>query len=265
MGVDSNRASVAHVYDYLLGRSDNYGIDRKTGQQMAAALPDVVEVAKENRAFLIRAMRFIAKQTDVTQFVDCGSGLPTAENVHQVAQRLNPESKVVYVDNDPVITAHGRAQLEENDLTRYVEGDIFDPRSILDNETVRTHLDWRQPIALSQVATLHHHKGERSAPAEVMREYIDALPRGSYVIISQLLDPESEDAAVMRELERAVARGSLGGAAWRTRTEIEELFDGLEMVDPGITELVHWWPDGSQLKPLTVAHRIIAAGIGRKL
>ncbi|WP_326838103.1 SAM-dependent methyltransferase [Amycolatopsis rhabdoformis] len=265
MGVDPNRASVARVYDYLLGGSDNYEIDRTTGEQMAAAMPDVVEVAKENRAFLIRAMRFIAKQTDVTQFLDCGSGLPTAENVHQVAQRVNPESKVVYVDNDPVITAHGRALLEENELTRYVEGDIFDPRSILDNEVVRTHLDWTQPIALSQVATLHHHKGERSAPAEVMRQYIDALPRGSYVIISHLLDPESEDTAVMRELEEAVARGSLGGATWRTRAEIQELFDGLEMIEPGITELVHWWPDGPQLKPITVAHRIIAGGIGRKL
>ncbi|MEV6896139.1 SAM-dependent methyltransferase [Amycolatopsis sp. NPDC051372] len=188
VGVDHNRASVARVYNYPLGGSDNYEIDRKTGRQMAAALPDVVEVAKENRAF-IRAMRFIAKQTDVT------------------------------------------------------------PRSILDNETVRTHLDWHQPIALSQVATLHHHKGERSARAEVMREYIDALPRGSSVIISHPLDPESEDTAVMRELEQAVARGSPGGATWRTRTEIEELFDGLEMVEPGITELVHRWSDGPQLKP----------------
>ncbi|WP_328608310.1 SAM-dependent methyltransferase [Amycolatopsis sp. NBC_00345] len=265
VGVDPNRASVARVYNYLLGGKDNYEIDRKTGDEMAAAMPDVVEVARENRMFLIRAVRFLANQTGVTQFLDCGSGLPTAENVHQVAQRINPLTRVIYVDNDPVVTAHGRALLEENEFTRYVEGDVFSPRTILDNETTRRHLDWNRPIALSFVATLHHHKGERHAPAEVMREYIDALPSGSYVVISHLLDPEEPaDSDAAHQLSDAVARGSLGGATWRTQAEIEELFGELELVPPGIVPLYQWWPDGPQLKPIGVAHRIIAGGIARK-
>ncbi|GAB2995893.1 SAM-dependent methyltransferase [Amycolatopsis acidiphila] len=270
VGVDPARASVARVYDYMLGGKDNYEIDRQTYEQMKAALPEVVDVALANRAFLIRVVRFLATQTDIAQFLDCGSGLPTAENIHQVAQRLNPETKVVYVDNDPVVIAHGRALLAENELTEFVTGDIFQPRSILDNQVVRTHLDWNQPIALFQLATLHHHKGDRHAPAEVMREYIDALPSGSYVAISHLLDPETEDTEVARELEDAVTRGSLGGATWRTRDEITELFHGLEIVkpspiaDPGVVELVDWWADGPMLKPRNVAHRIIAGGVARK-
>lgn len=264
VGVDSTKASVARVYDYLLGGKDNFEIDRKTAREMAAALPDVVEVARENRAFLIRAVRFVVSQTGASQFLDCGSGLPTAENVHQVAQRLNREARVVYVDNDPAVLAHGRALLETNELTRFVEGDIFQPRSILENETVVDHLDWTEPIVLTQVATLHHHKGERHQAAEAMREYIDALPSGSYAVISHLLDPESDDTAVMRELEDVVARGSLGGATWRTHAEITEMFHGLELVEPGLVPLVDWWPDGPRLAPTTVAHRIIAGAIGRK-
>lgn len=270
VGVDPARASVARVYDYMLGGKDNYDIDRQTFEQMKAALPEVIEVARANRAFLIRVVRFLATQTDVTQFLDCGSGLPTAENVHQVAQRLNPETKVVYVDNDPVVIAHGRALLAENELTEFVAGDIFQPHSILDHQVVRSHLDWQQPIALFQLATLHHHKGERHEPAEVMKQYIDALPSGSYVAISHLLDPESEDTKVAKELEDAVARGSLGGATWRTRAEITELFHGLELVkpslvdEPGVVELVDWWADGPMLKPRNVAHRIIAGGVARK-
>ncbi|MCU1686166.1 MAG: hypothetical protein JWQ81_6905 [Amycolatopsis sp.] len=264
VGVDPNRASVARTYDYLLGGKDNYEIDRKTAREIAAALPDVVDLARDNRNFLTRVCRFIATQTNVVQYLDCGSGLPTAENTHQIAQRFNAESRVVYVDNDPVVIAHGKALLEENDRTHLIDGDIFRPRSILDNDIVRTHLDFTQPIALFFIATLHHHKGERGRPAEIMAEYIDALPSGSFVAISHLIDPESEDSEIMRELEEAVAKGSLGGATSRTRGEILELFHGLEMVDPGIVDLRNWWPDGPQLRPVTVGQRLIAGGIGRK-
>jgi hypothetical protein len=270
VGVDPTRASVARVYDFLLGGKDNYEIDRRTAAELAAALPDVVDLATENRAFLIRVARFFARQTDVTQYLDLGSGLPTAENVHQIVQRLNPESKVVYVDHDPVVLAHGRALLEENELTRLVGGDIFDPPSVLDDEVVRAQFDFTQPIALFCLSTLHHHKGERHAPAQVMREYIEALPSGSYVAISHILDPEDEHSEAMRSLEEAVANGSLGGATARTRSEIRELFHGLEMVrpnataEPGIVDLVDWWPEGPRLRPLTVAQRLFAGGVGRK-
>jgi len=253
VGIDPTRASVARVYDYMLGGKDNYEVDRQTYAEMAAALPEVVEVARENRAFLTRVVRFIATQTGITQYLDshrrqCPPGRPTTRR----------ESKVVYVDNDPVVIAHVQALLAENELTAFVEGDAFQPRAVLDHEVVRAHLDWTEPIALFQLATLHHHKGTRHQAADVMHEYIDALPSGSYVAISHLLEPESDDSTVARELSDAVARGSLGGATWRTHNEISELFDGLDLVEPGLVELMHWWPDGPKLSPTTVAHRIIA-------
>jgi hypothetical protein len=264
VGVDPNRASVARIYDFLLGGKDNYDIDRRTAAEIATVMPEVRDLALENRAFLIRIVRFLAMQTGVTQYLDCGSGLPTAENVHQVAQRLNLDSRVVYVDHDPVVLAHGKALLEQNDQTKFIPGDIFEPRSILDDEIVRSHLDWTQPIALLLLATLHHHKGERHEPADVMREYIDALPSGSFVAISHIFAPDNDDAVAMQQLEEVVAKGSLGGATARSQSEIEELFHGLEMVQPGVVELANWWPDGPRFKPLNVAQRLIVGGIARK-
>lgn len=264
VGVDPTRASVARVYDALLGGKENYAVDRQVMRELIAAVPDVVDAARENRAFLMRVCRFIARQTGVAQYLDCGSGLPTAENTHQVVQRLNPESKVVYVDNDPVVLAHGRALLEENERTRLIDGDLYQPRAVLEHVVVRRHLDFTQPIALFQLATLHHYKGPRERAAEVMREYIDALPSGSYVAISHFFDPQSEDSAATKALEDAVAKGSLGGVTPRTRDEIMELFAGLELVEPGLVPLTGWWPDGPRLRPLTVAQQLVAGGVGRK-
>jgi len=264
VGVDPTRASVARVYDALLGGKENYAVDRRVMREMITAVPDVVDAARENRAFLIRVCRFIAGQTGVAQYLDCGSGLPTAENTHQVVQRLNPESKVVYVDNDPVVLAHGRALLEENERTRLIDGDLFQPRAILEHAVVRKHLDFTQPIALFQLATLHHYKGPRTRAPEVMREYIDALPSGSYVAISHFFDPQSEDSAATKALEDALTKGSLGGATPRTHGEIMELFAGLELVQPGVVPLTEWWSDGPRLKPPSVAEQLIAGGVARK-
>ena len=270
VGIDPTRASVARVYDFLLGGKDNYKIDRQVAAELAATMPDVVDLAKENRAFLTRVARFVAKLTDVHQYLDLGSGLPTAETIQQIVQRINPESKVVYVDNDPVVLAHGRALLEENELTRLVGADIFEPSSILDNDVVRSHLDWEQPIALFCLSVLHNHKGERQEPAKVMRRYVEALPPGSYLAISHFYDPGNEDRSAVRHLEDTAARGSLGGATSRTKDEILEFFEGLELVkpnatgEPDIVELVNWWPDGPRFKALNVAQRIMAGGIARK-
>src|SRR5882724_2013657 len=146
VGVDPTRASIARVYDAFLGGKDNYEVDREVLRGVQKAAPEAQELATENRGFLIRACRFLASQTGITQFLDCGSGLPTAENTHQVVQRFNPEIRVVYVDNDPVVLAHGRALLEENQNTHFVAADIFEPQAILQNETVRKHIDFTQPL-----------------------------------------------------------------------------------------------------------------------
>jgi SAM-dependent methyltransferase len=264
VGVDPNRASIARVYDAFLGGKDNYAIDRETLAKVASVAPEAKDLAVENRNFLIRACRFIASQTGITQFLDCGSGLPTAENTHHVVQRSNPDIRVVYVDNDPVVLAHGRALLEENDNTHFVAADIFEPREILANETVRKHIDFTQPVALLQLGTLHHFNGPRERPAEIMREYIEALPSGSYVAISHFSDPEDELSALARKMEDVFLHSPMGSGTFRTKAEIEELFADLEMIEPGVKLCAEWWPDGPQIKQLNEAQRTISGGIGRK-
>ncbi|RJQ85065.1 SAM-dependent methyltransferase [Amycolatopsis panacis] len=265
VGVDPNRASVARIYDYALGGSTNYEIDRKTFSQLNEAMPGLWDAATENRAYLIRVCRFLATHAGITQYLDCGSGLPTSENVHQVVQRLQPDAKVVYVDNDPVVAAHGRALLQDNDRTRFVAGDIFDRASILENEVVQTHLDWTKPIALLFFLALHHYQGDRHRPAEIMRDYVDALPSGSYVAISHFYDAGPEgDPEALRALQEAVANGAMNGVTARTREEILEMVEGLDLIEPGFVEVRNWWSDGPQLTAPSNAQRIIAGLVARK-
>lgn len=264
VGVDPTRASIARVYDAFLGGTDNYEIDREVFRGVQKAAPEAQDLATENRGFLIRACRFLANQTDVTQYLDCGSGLPTAENVHQVVQRFHPEARVIYVDNDPVVLAHGRALLEENEFTHFISADIFNPRDILENEVVRKHLDFSEPIAFFQFGTLHHYEGARDQPAKLMQDYIEALPSGSYVGITHFLDPENEDSDTARKMEHMFRQSPMGSGTFRTMSEIEELFDGLEVIEPGVTICADWWPDGPRLRELNVAQRCIAGGVARK-
>ena len=264
VGVDPTRASIARVYDAFLNGKENYEIDREVLRGVQKAAPEAQELATENRGFLIRACRFLASQTGITQFLDCGSGLPTAENTHQVVQRLNPDARIVYVDNDPVVLAHGRVLLEENDRTHFVEADIFEPAKLLADERVREHIDFTEPLALLQLGTLHHYDGPRGGPAEIMRQYVDALPSGSYVAISHFLDPENEYSEVSRRMEDMFLHSPMGSGTFRTHAELQELFTGLEMVPPGLTICADWWPDGPRLKPLNQVQNCIAGGIGRK-
>jgi hypothetical protein len=263
--IDTTKACIARVYDAFLNGKDNYEIDREVVRRAQQVAPETGRMAWDNREFLIRVTRFIASQTDVTQFLDCGSGLPTAENTHQVAQRIQPDARVVYVDNDPIVLAHGRALLEENDQTHFTAADIFKPEQILNDEIVRKYLDFSEPIALFQLGTLHHYDGERS-PQSIMAEYIDALPSGSYVAISHFLDPETtpELSALARKIEHVFLHSPMGSGLFRTRTEIEGMFPGLELVDPGLVRCVDWWPDGPRIKPLDPVQNCIAGAVGRK-
>lgn len=264
VGIDPRRASIARVYDAFLNGRDNYEIDREVMRGVLKVAPEARDLATENRGFLIRACRFLAGQAGITQFLDCGSGLPTAENIHQVVQRVSPEGIVVYVDNDPVVLAHGRALLEENEHTHFVAADIFNPRSIVENELVRKYIDFSEPVAFLQLGTLHHFEGAHERPAEIMKEYVDALPSGSYVAISHFLDPENEHSKTARKMEDMFRHSPMGSGTFRTMGEIEELFAGLELVAPGLTLCADWWPDGPRVKPLNQAQYCIAGGIGRK-
>ncbi len=262
--IDTTKASIARVYDAFLNGKDNYEIDREVLRRVQDVAPEAAQLAWDNRNFLNRVTRFIASQTGVTQYLDCGSGLPTAENTHQIAQRIQPESRVVYVDNDPVVLAHGRALLEENDQTHFSAADIFEPSQILGDEVVRKYLDFSEPIALFQLGTLHHYDGKRS-PGDIMQEYVDALPKGSYVAVSHFFDPETaEFDDLARRMEHVFVHSPMGSGRFRTRTEIEAMLPGLELVAPGLTLCADWWPDGPRIKDLPPVSYCIVGAVGRK-
>lgn len=263
--IDTTKPSIARVYDAFLNGKDHYEIDRAVLRQVLQIAPEARHIARDNRDFLIRVTRFIAGQTGITQFLDCGSGLPTAENTHQVAQRIQPDARVVYIDNDPSVIIHGRVLLEENDRTHFIAADIFEPHRIIHDETVRRHLDFAQPIALFQIGTLHHYNGERS-PQSIMQEYIEALPSGSYVALSHFFDPETGDeySSLARKIEQVLLHSPMGKGVFRTRGEIEGMLTGLELVEPGLTRCADWWPDGPRIKPLLPVQHCIAGAVGRK-
>lgn len=163
VGVDTTRASIARVYDAALNGKDNYEVDRAVLDQVRTVAPQVNDLAWANRDFLIRVCRFLAR-AGVDQYLDLGSGLPTAENTHQVVQRVNPGSRVVYVDNDPSVLVHAQALLANNSRTRIAEADIFRPLEVLGNTAVRAELDFTRPLALLHIGTLHHYLGEDAPP-----------------------------------------------------------------------------------------------------
>ncbi|TDV55379.1 SAM-dependent methyltransferase [Actinophytocola oryzae] len=268
VGVDPNRPSIARVYGGFLGGKDLYEVDRQVMTKISDAVPEAVDIARGNRGFLNRACRFLV-QTRIDQFLDCGSGLPTAENTHQIVQRFNDEARVVYVDNDPVVLAHGRALLEDNFRVRMVGADIFQPATVLENDVVRANLDFTRPMVLLQVGTMHHVEGDH-AP-EIMREYVDALPSGSYVVFSHFFDPQTPElSAIARKIENVLVNGPMGAGRFRTRDEIMGMLDGLELIkpnaqaDPGLAVCDEWWQDGPRLTPLSDAARCIVGGVGRK-
>ncbi|MEU8543828.1 SAM-dependent methyltransferase [Streptomyces sp. NPDC048717] len=262
--VDPTRPSIARVYDAFLGGTDNYAVDREVVRHVLKAAPEARDLAVENRRFLIRACRFLAGEAGITQYLDCGSGLPTAENTHNVVQRVDPAARVVYVDNDPMVLAHSRALLEENESAVIVSEDIFDPERLLRNSVVRSRLDWNAPIALLQLGTLHHYNAEAVRPRkDIMRAYVEALPPGSYVAISHFLDPEDEYSATARKMEDMFLHSMMGSGTFSTGAELQELFDGLEMVRPGLVRCADWRPDGSRTERLNAAQRCIAGGVAR--
>jgi SAM-dependent methyltransferase len=269
VGVDPSRPSIARIYDGFLGGKDHYEVDRVVMRKINEAVPEAVDIAKGNRGFLNRACRFLASQTTIEQYLDCGSGLPTAENTHQIVQRSNPDARVIYVDNDPVVLAHGRALLEENENVHMVEADIFSPSAVLKNDVVVRHIDFTQPTVLLHVGTLHHLEGD-GGPA-VMQEYIDALAPGSYVVFSHFYDPEvPELTELAKRIEDILVHGPMGAGRFRTRDEIVGMLPGLQIVKPNATtgpDLVacdEWWPDGPRLHPLSKAARCIAGIVARK-
>lgn len=255
---DSRKPSIARVYDYLLGGKDNFSADRAVGDVFVDRFPGAVAIARDNRACLARAVRYVATELGIGQFLDLGSGLPTADNVHQVARRVNPAARVVYADIDPVVLSHARALLEKDDKTAVVEADIRDPEALLASPQVRGLLDFTRPVAIIASAVLHHLTDDED-PQAVIDTVKAAVPPGSVLFVSHfrtLSDPES--AAMEQVLQEAFGRGS-----WRTDEQIGAYFGGLRLIDPGLVPCGLWHPDAAGVC-LNGYQRLIVAGLAEK-
>ena len=268
--VDPNTPSIARVYDYLLGGKDNYPVDQKIGDHFKVDLPGSVAIAFGNRQALVRGVRDMAR-SGVKQFIDLGSGLPTADNVHQVAARYTDGAKVVYIDNDPIVLAHGRSLLATDDSTTVVQADVREPERIRNSEEVRRLIDFDQPVAMVFSAILHHLNDDED-PHGVVSYWCDQIPSGSQVFISHFRSGgNAETEAAEQKLQSTFGRGR-----WRTDDEIRQLFGALEVLEPGIVPAVLWRPDsadesdspmssiGTAERELTVWDQLISAGLARK-
>ncbi|HEX2313506.1 MAG TPA: SAM-dependent methyltransferase, partial [Thermomonospora sp.] len=236
--IDARTPNVARMYDYYLGGKDNYAVDREMAREMIKQVPDVPLIARENRAFLRRAVRMCV-DAGVRQFLDIGTGLPTQGNVHEIAQQAAPDARVVYVDVDPVVLTHARALLSGTDGVTIIQGDVRRPDEILAHPELRELIDFREPVAVLMLALLHFVADDED-PYGIVDRFKAELAPGGHLVISHITadnqTPEVRDAA--RLYDRASAR-----LAQRTHAEISRFFDGLELVEPGVTTVSLWRPD----------------------
>ncbi|MFI6602650.1 SAM-dependent methyltransferase [Nonomuraea sp. NPDC050536] len=256
-GIDTTRPSIARAYDVVLHGKDNFEVDRAFVAEIVKVVPEIYDVAAYNRQMLGRGVRHLVGQ-GVTQFLDLGSGLPTVENTHQVAQRADPLARTVYVDNDPMVLAHGRALLADNDRTAVLASDLRDPAAILADPRLQRLIDLDQPVAVMLVGILHHLHDDED-PRGIVKAYMDAVPSGSHLFITHFC-ASSQDA---RDAERKFL-ALLGTGRFRTPEEITAFFDGFELLEPGVVPLPLWRPDGPVPGTLTVGQRLMYGGIARK-
>jgi len=247
--IDPEKPHTARIYDYYLGGKDNFAADRRTAERAMQSWPAVRTAVRENRAFLGRAVRFLVAEAGIRQFLDIGTGLPSANNVHEVAQGLVPSCRVVYVDNDPIVLAHARALLTSSPegKTAYIHADLREPEKILDDPVTRQTLDFSQPIALMLVAVLHFVPDE-AQPRRIVDTLLGALPPGSYLAATHVTAEHDPD--TLAGAGRAYQERGLTGQI-RTADEFAEVaFRGLDMVDPGLTLVSEWRPRGAGPRPM---------------
>ena len=258
LSIDTSVAHVARVYDYWLGGKDNFAADRVAGEQAIRAYPDIVYSVRANRAFLARTVRYLAKDAGIRQFLDIGTGIPTANNTHEVAQSVAAGCSVVYVDNDPVVLAHARALLVsgEQGHTTYIDADLRDAGRILAEATLT--LDFSQPVAIMLMAILQH-IDDAEDPYRIVSTLLGAVPSGSYLVISHpAADIETEAMAQMAQrLNKLMAEK----VTFRARAQVARFFDGLELVEPGMVRIQQWRPNTEKEAKSPAA---LWGGMGRK-
>jgi trans-aconitate methyltransferase len=260
--IDISVAHPARIYDYVLGGKDNFAADRDAAQAAMAANPHLATAMRENRALMRRMVAVLARELGVRQFLDIGTGLPTSPNVHEVAQEIAPQARVVYVDNDPIVLAHARALLvsTEEGATAYIDADLRDPDKILRDPRLQQTLDLSQPVALMLIGILHFIP-DHEEPHRLVGRLLAALPAGSYLVLQQpttdFYEPGSTGTAA------AYSRAGIP-FQYRTRNEFARFFTGLELVPPGIELMSEWRAEGEP-QPRPAASDVGAyAAIGRK-
>jgi SAM-dependent methyltransferase len=246
--VNTEVPNAARIYDYLLDGKDNYPADRDVAEQLLAIAPVARDVVEDNRAFLRRAVRFLAGEAGVRQFIDLGSGLPTQGNVHEIAQANAPDVRVVYVDNDAMVVTHSRALLA-GDNTAAIQADLREPDRVLGHPEVRELIDFDQPVALLLMAILHFFPDDQD-PLGIVARFRDALPAGSYLAIShgtrdipERWDLSPEAMAEMGAKVERLYQLTTASLVTRTRAEVERFFDGFDLLEPGVVEIQRWRPD----------------------
>lgn len=260
--IDMSRPHPARIYDYALGGKNHFAADRDVAEKAWAAMPTGRTAARENRSFLRRAVKYLAAEQGIRQFLDIGTGLPATDNVHEVAQRVAPESRIVYADNDPLVLAHARALLTSSPegRTAYIQADLRDPTSILADRATWEVIDFTRPVALMLVAILHFIPDDDN-PAEIIKTLVEALPPGSFLAATHLTGEHDRDgwAAIERDYQAAGMP-----AQWRDGDAFARLvFAGLELVPPGVVLVSEWRPDPGRPR-LSPAEVSSYGGVARK-
>jgi hypothetical protein len=270
VGVDTSRPSMARVCNWALGGKDNYAQDRNVGQQLDLVAPSQTAAAWASRQFQQRALRYLIEHGGVRQFLDIGAGLPIANvaaNTHQATSHMHtlPEADkptIVYVDHDPVCLAHGRALLETIDQSHYVQGDLLTPD--LTASEAATYLEPEKPVGVLLCGVLHHVDDETD-PAAVVRGWVDAAPAGSYFVLTHQWNPGDGSLLAEAAAQCQDLYVDLMGSGWyRSREEISALFDGLELLAPGLVVPGQWWPMGPVRRFPTTAESLVLVGVARK-
>jgi hypothetical protein len=245
-GIDPTVPNVARMYDYFLRGKDNFASDREAAEKIAKIVPNVRALARDNREFLIRVVRTLAK-AGIRQFVDIGAGLPTQQNVHQVALEADPASRIVYIDNDPVVLVHARALLSDNPQTIVLDADVRQPKALIEHPSLRAHIDMDQPVALLLFAIVHFVPDDEEA-LSIIAQLREPLVSGSYVAISH--GYPGEISSDLRQVAQAVYRSTdTGSATARSLEQITRYFDGLELLSPGVVPVEAWRPELEGVEP----------------
>lgn len=237
-GFNPTTPNVARMYDYFLGGKDNFAADREAAEKIIEVAPNVLQKVRENRAFLGRAVHFLAAEAGISQFLDLGAGLPTRDNVHEVAQRVSSGSRVVYVDNDPVVLTHARELLARDSQTTVVQADIRDPAKVLDHPGATELIDLSRPIAVLMVAVLHFVPDDEK-PGDIVAAFRERMAPGSHLVISHAT-PGVMSRSNLTEATNTYSTTSAGSITPRSPEEVERFFGDFELLQPGLVPVAQW-------------------------